>query len=140
MSEYDEIMARVMAGNGVMMDLPKKYPGAAINQRAKFCGVEWSHLWCNPGHEEKLHAVAKSLGLRRDWFQDRKDFPHYDLTVGKYWQANKLGVPVVNLREYVKRRFCARATKEVVAVAEAFGKEQATALPRGNQLTFTLPE
>lgn len=26
-----------------------------------------------------LHRAAESLGLRREWFQDREDHPHYDL-------------------------------------------------------------
>ena len=31
----------------------------------------------------ELHEFACSIGLRRRWFQDRVDFPHYDLTAGK---------------------------------------------------------
>lgn len=89
---------------GIYMDPPRKYPKAAINPRAKFCGDTWSHLWCDPGHEEALHALAKSLELRRDWFQNKPGFPHYDLTVGKYWQAVKLKVPVKELREWLEER------------------------------------
>ena len=29
---------------------------------------------------EELHAFASKLGLKRMWFQDKPDFPHYDLT------------------------------------------------------------
>jgi len=35
------------------------------------------HLFADT--EGELHAFAKSIGLRRSWFQP-KSFPHYDLT------------------------------------------------------------
>lgn len=98
---------------GVMMDEPQEYPREAINPRAKYCGTKWSHMWCAVGDEEKLHAVAKSLGLKRSYFQDRMDFPHYDLTEGKYWQAYALGVPVCSLREWVRARFNKHAIRAV---------------------------
>jgi len=37
------------------------------------------HLFCD-GDLEKLHAFAKRIGLKRAWFQDNSDLPHYDLT------------------------------------------------------------
>lgn len=29
--------------------------------------------------EEELHKLAKSIGLKREWFQNVSRFPHYDL-------------------------------------------------------------
>jgi len=29
---------------------------------------------------EELHKFAQSIGLKREWFQDHKKYPHYDLT------------------------------------------------------------
>lgn len=42
-----------------------------------------------------LHSVARALGLKREWFQDKADMPHYDLTVSKREMAVKLGVTEV---------------------------------------------
>jgi hypothetical protein len=33
---------------------------------------------------DELHAMAKRIGMRRDWFQDHKpSFPHYDLVASR---------------------------------------------------------
>ncbi len=39
----------------------------------------------------ELHAMAEKLGLRREWFQDKSTFPHYDLSKAKRKEAVKLG-------------------------------------------------
>lgn len=89
---------------GVQMDEPQRYPTEAIAERARGCGNDWCHLWCEAGHEQNLHAVAAALKLRRDWFQDKPGFPHYDLTRGKHFQARRLGVPVVDLKSWLLQR------------------------------------
>jgi len=40
---------------------------------------EKGHL-VTDGHENELHVFARSIGLRREWFQDKPERPHYDLT------------------------------------------------------------
>lgn len=40
---------------------------------------------------DELHAFAEGLGLKRQWFQDKAGFSHYDLTVGKRAMAVKRG-------------------------------------------------
>jgi hypothetical protein len=40
---------------------------------------------------DELHAFAAVLELKRNWFQDKSGFPHYDLTVGKRAMAVKRG-------------------------------------------------
>jgi hypothetical protein len=47
------------------------------------------HLYADP--LEELHAFAEGIGLKRQWFQDKAGFPHYDLTVGKRAMAVKRG-------------------------------------------------
>jgi len=32
------------------------------------------------GLQEELHRFAQSVGLKREWFQDQPDHPHYDIT------------------------------------------------------------
>lgn len=55
--------------------------------------------WVGGGHLfatdlDALHAFAKSLGLKREWYQG-KQFPHYDLTKGKRDLAIQKGATVV---------------------------------------------
>ena len=53
---------------------------------------------------EELHAMARRLRLRPDWFQDKK-IPHYDLTVPKRAEALRLGAEEdFGLRDYLKRK------------------------------------
>lgn len=44
---------------------------------------------------KELHKFAKSIGLRRSWYQP-KSKPHYDLTPGKRIRALKAGA--INIR------------------------------------------
>jgi hypothetical protein len=51
---------------------------------------------------EELHEFAESLGLRREWFQE-KSIPHYDLTGEVYELALERGATLVTSREIVSR-------------------------------------
>lgn len=44
---------------------------------------ESCHLFCLPGEEAELHALATRIGLKREWFQTKTRLPHYDLTASK---------------------------------------------------------
>jgi|GEM_PF-819214 len=59
------------------------------------------HLTCGPGEVDELHAFALSIGLRRSWFQPRKECPHYDLTKGMRAQAVAAGAVQVDRLELV---------------------------------------
>jgi Protein of unknown function (DUF4031) len=50
----------------------------------------------------ELHQFAESLGLRREWFQE-KSIPHYDLTGAVYDLALERGATLVSSREIVLR-------------------------------------
>ena len=52
---------------------------------------------------KELHAFAGLLQLKRSWFQDRRHFPHYDLTASKCRQAVRLGA-IQASTEFVARR------------------------------------
>jgi len=45
---------------------------------------------------EELHEFAARLGLKREWFQDRKTGKHYDLTVRMWYKARQAGAQLVN--------------------------------------------
>jgi hypothetical protein len=49
----------------------------------------WSHMWADS--VEELHAFARRLGLRREWFQNKPSLPHYDVTKTVRARALKLG-------------------------------------------------
>ena len=55
---------------------------------------------------DELHAFAKRLGLKREWFQDHSVMPHYDLTPKRYQKAIEMGAQVVSMRSQIvaKRR------------------------------------
>jgi hypothetical protein len=40
----------------------------------------WCNLYCDPETPvEMLHEFAQDLGMKRSWFQDRPDLPHYSV-------------------------------------------------------------
>ncbi|OXJ13139.1 DUF4031 domain-containing protein [Burkholderia sp. AU6039] len=49
------------------------------NARIVWRGRQWCHLVADSLDE--LHGFAKSLGLKRGWFQAQASLPHYDVTV-----------------------------------------------------------
>lgn len=52
----------------------------------------------------ELHAFARSLCLRPEWFQNHPDHPHYDLTTPRARRrAAEMGAVVVTPRELCRR-------------------------------------
>jgi len=58
-----------------------------------------AHLFADTVTE--LHRFAQSIGLRQAWFQNKLDFPHYDLTSSKRLQAVRAGAITVETRYMV---------------------------------------
>ena len=56
------------------------------------------------GTLEELHGFAARIGMRREWFQDHRIAPHYDLTPKRREHALRLGAVFVPMREQVLRR------------------------------------
>jgi hypothetical protein len=52
-------------------------------------GREWCHLVADSLDE--LHVFAKKLGLRRQWFQEKSYYPHYDVTMSVRDKALNFG-------------------------------------------------
>lgn len=61
-------------------------------------GRRWSHLASDSDFEE-LHAFARRMGLRREWFQG----DHYDLPEEHWDDAVALGATPVASRDLVGR-------------------------------------
>ena len=54
----------------------------------------WSHMWADDLDE--LHEMAEAIGMRRAWFQDRKELPHYDLIPSRRAAAVERGAVEVD--------------------------------------------
>lgn len=56
------------------------------------------------GDLEELHAFAESLGMRREWFQEHRLAPHYDLTPHHRELALARGATFVTARAQARAR------------------------------------
>lgn len=66
-------------------------------------GHRWCHLWCDPGDEEILHALAQKIGLKREWFQHNRILNHYDLVPSKRKLALHEGAQEMSLLNWMKQ-------------------------------------
>lgn len=53
---------------------------------------------------DELHAFAKRLGLKREWFQDHILVPHYDLSPKRHATALALGATYMRAIEQARMR------------------------------------
>ncbi len=75
----------------VYVDTPIEYPQSMIAHKAQKHGAVWCHLWCDKGDDDRLHEIAKTIGLKREWYQKKTRFPHYDLVQSKRLKALAAG-------------------------------------------------
>lgn len=75
--------------------------------------VQNCHLLTD-GPIEELHAFAKRIGMRREWFQE-KSAPHYDLTATRRRQAVAQGAIELDRRQLVELLQRLRSTRIVHA-------------------------
>ena len=61
---------------------------------------KWCHLFSDKDLNE-LHEFARQLGLKREWFQNKKKFPHYDITENKRTEAIQLGARIISRDEFI---------------------------------------
>jgi len=74
------------------------YVDSAINP---WKGKKWCHLVADDIQE--LHDFAVKLGLKREWFQNHRIQPHYDITVSKREKAIKLGAISIETKQMAER-------------------------------------
>jgi Protein of unknown function (DUF4031) len=72
----------------------------------------WSHMFADSVDE--LHAMADSLGLKRIWFQNKHNFPHYDVVPSKRNLAIRFGAKAVTQEESIAiwDRICSYELRE----------------------------
>ena len=86
-----------------MLYVDKLFP-ALPTGRARARGTLWCHLWPatnTPENLQELHQVARAIGLKRSYFQNRPGFPHYDLVPSKRQLAIAQGVIEKSLSEWI---------------------------------------
>ena len=88
----------------VMVDEVRQWPTKIHHFKAGS-----AHLTTD-GPLEELHALAESIGLRREWFQNGR-VPHYDLTPATREAALKAGAVHVGAREQARRRLRHRGAR-----------------------------
>lgn len=99
-------------------------PSGQARQVARRHGGRWCHLWCDAGDEVALHQLAQSIGLRREWFQNRPTFPHYDLVPTERKLAIKAGAIEASLADWlVRRRAAAEAVKQTHEPSRPAGED-----------------
>ena len=75
----------------IIIDRPKRPRG----KKRKWCHITGKDV-------ERLHAFALSIGLKREWFQDKPGKPHYDICSRDIWEkALKSGAMLVTTREMI---------------------------------------
>ncbi len=70
------------------------------NMKAKFKRMKMCHMMADT--LEELHEMAGNIGLRREWFQDHKRHPHYDVSLSRRKLAVKYGAKEVTMIELVR--------------------------------------
>lgn len=51
---------------------------------------------------EELHEMARKIGMKKEWFQDDIDHPHYDLSLSRRALAVQYGAIEVSSRELIQ--------------------------------------
>ena len=82
----------------IYVDSIRHYPDCGLPYK------DWCHM-ATDGDLSELHAMARQLGLKPTWFQDKPGAPHYDLTPRKRTHALGLGAQAVDTMELARRCF-----------------------------------
>lgn len=69
---------------------------------AKLIYVDQKGHMVSSGSLDELHAFARKIGLKREWFQDKR-IPHYDLTTRAIQRAIAAGAMPVDSRTLVRK-------------------------------------
>jgi Protein of unknown function (DUF4031) len=80
----------------IYVDEIKFYPNTNLKYK------KWCHLWTDSDNIEELHLFAEKLGLKRDWFQNKKNIPHYDLVPTKRDLAIQFGAQQISIQQFFK--------------------------------------
>ncbi len=82
----------------------------------------WCHMMAD--NLDELHDMAARIGLRREWFQDKSDYPHYDLKAPTRALAVSLGALEVTTMDLVERFGPSRPPRRSISGQIQHGKDQ----------------
>lgn len=94
----------------VYVDEIRTYPAEAIKGQARRYGHQWSHMTADT--VEELHAMAKTIGHQRMWFQAHASVPHYDVVPSRRQRAIDAGAVFKSAREQALGRLKAKEEGE----------------------------
>src|SRR5215469_7914058 len=92
--------------DGIMSITPQG--DTPLAKQAQRNGSQWCHM-ATDGDPEELHRMARRLGLKREWYQNRDkagrvhNHPHYDLVPSKRALAIRYGAVEVDAMELIRR-------------------------------------
>lgn len=101
----------------------------------KFRGKLWSHMVADSLDE--LHAFARQLRLKDEWFQHRTLYPHYDVTQSVKARAIELGAQICDKRTVVSRAKALRIELNARHKASTAVEHDSEALADDNSLQRT---
>lgn len=64
---------------------------------------KWAHMWGDDANCKELHEMAEKIGMKREWFQDRRGFPHYDLRPSMHERALENGARLHDLGVWINK-------------------------------------
>lgn len=104
------------------------------NERIAWRGRMWCHLVADTLAE--LHAFAGRLGLRREWFQGRASYPHYDITVTLRIRALRIGALQADRTQLL---ICCRKLKSEMLLTQQGDAALSSQVPLQGVLPWTSP-
>lgn len=78
---------------------------ASKEKQAFKVGKKHNHMWCHmwADTEDELHAMAKKIGMKKEWFQNHGKLPHYDLVPTRRAAAIRYGAIEMSVLEWKRR-------------------------------------
>ncbi len=79
-------------------------------------GQLWCHLLADS--LEELHSFAKSIGLKKEWFQGDTKYPHYDMNENRRKIAVKKGAIEIDKRTTIEKAKKLKAEFDLIKYKE----------------------
>lgn len=75
-----------------------------VDELRKYKGLRWfsCHMMTD-GNVDELHQMADKIGLKREWFQNNSQHPHYDLSRKYRYDAIQNGAIAVTSLEMIRK-------------------------------------
>lgn len=79
------------------------WPGPVAPAARRHAQSKWCHLMVGTDDRlGELHEFAEGIGLKREWFQNRRGYPHYDLVASMRKRAVSAGAVELSCMELIR--------------------------------------